>query len=130
MAGQIALSGDADAFSDIDRIVEQFEANNRAFRSENNRLRGILAGEKLLRPRGRQRFSSPQVSRHVREETIKFANAMRIEKIDEIYEACGRNSVVFCKVILSIYRRANEIYLFHAEGRVSDSHISEQPPKA
>jgi hypothetical protein len=54
----------------------------------------------------------------VRDETKKFAHAMKLERIDDIYEACDRNALVFAKVVLSIFRRANELYTFHAEGRV------------
>jgi hypothetical protein len=128
--GEIALSGDSDAFSDIDRIIEQFESNHRALHDMYNGLHRILAREKLLRPQGKTRFSNPQISRSTRRETTEFATAMKIEKIDEIYEACDRNSAIFCKVILSIYRRANEIYMFHAEGRVQESRIIERSPKA
>jgi hypothetical protein len=122
--GQIALSGDADAFSDIGRIIEQFENNHRQFRVEHNGLRQILARERLLRPRGRSTFSNPELARKVRADTTAFAGAMRIGKIEEIYEACDRNAVIFCKVILSIYWRANEIYMFHAEGRIQESSIT------
>jgi hypothetical protein len=128
--GEIALSGDSDAFSDIDRIIEQFEGSHRSLHSMYANLHRTLAREKLLRPQGRTRFSNPQLSRTVRQETTTFAKAMKIEKIDEVYEACDRNSVIFCKVVLSIYRRANEIYLFHAEGWVQESRITERSPKA
>jgi hypothetical protein len=122
--GEIALSGDSAALSDIDRIVEKFENNHRIFQSEHNRLHAILAREKLLRPRGRERFSTPALAERVRQDTAAFAEAMTINKTEEIYEACDRNSLIFCKVILSIYRRANELYLFHAEGRVQEGHIT------
>ena len=128
--GEIALSGDSDAFSDIDRIIEQFETNHRSLHEMYANLHRTLAKEKLLRPQGRTLFSNPELSRLVRQQTTTLAEAMKIEKIDEIYEACDRNAVVFCKVVLSIYRRANEIYMFRAEGRVRESHTIERSPTA
>jgi hypothetical protein len=43
---------------------------------------------------------------------------MSLERVDEIYDACDRNVLVFAKVILSVFRRANELYAYHAESRV------------
>jgi hypothetical protein len=128
--GEIALSGDSDAFSDIDRIIEQFESNHRALHDMYNNLHRTLGREKLLRPQGRTRFSNPELSGLVKRDTTALATAMKIEKIDDIYEACDSNSLVFCKVILSVYRRANEIYMFRAEGRVQDTSFTERSPNA
>jgi hypothetical protein len=50
--------------------------------------------------------------------TVALAEGLQVELVDEIYEACEQNTLVFAKVILSIYQRANELFKFHAEGRV------------
>jgi hypothetical protein len=116
--GQIALRGDGEAFSDIDRIIDTFDANHKQLRSMYNSLHGILRKERLLRARAGTRFSNPEQTEYVRLLTIELADKMKLEKRDEIFEACNRNTLVFCKVVLSIYRRVNEIYMFHEEGRV------------
>ena len=36
----------------------------------------------------------------------ELAASMKVERIEEIYEACDKNALVFAKVVLSIYRRA------------------------
>jgi hypothetical protein len=54
----------------------------------------------------------------IRKKTREFAEQMQLERVDELYDARDRNALVFAKVVLSIFRRADELYKFHAEGRV------------
>jgi hypothetical protein len=116
--GEIALRGDKRALSDINDILEVFDEKwSELFGSYKN-IRGTLRKERLLRARPSARFSSPSMRIFVRDATREFAEEMRLERIGEIYEACDRNALVFAKVILSIFRRANELYTFHAEGRI------------
>jgi hypothetical protein len=102
-------------FSEIDQIIDVFDNSYGELRDSYGTLHGVLSRERLLRPRPESRFSTDEVANY---ETRSLAEAMKIEKIDELYEACDRNIQVFCKVILSVYRRAHELYTFHAEGRV------------
>jgi len=116
--GQIALRGDKNVFSDIARTLEAFDAAGTEIDRVYSRIHEILRRDKLLRASPTARFSDLSLRRTVYSNCLKLGTALGIEKLDEIYEACDKNTLIFAKVILSIYRRANELYTFHAEGRV------------
>src|ERR1700730_7213311 len=116
--GQIVFRGDSTVFAEIHQIVDVFENNYGDLKDTYGVLYGALAKERLLRARPGSRFSSETVAEYVLRETRSLAQAMRLEKIDDLFQACDGNVQVFCKVVLSIYRRAHELYTFHAEGRV------------
>jgi hypothetical protein len=116
--GQIVFRGDAAAFAEIDQIVDVFSRDERQLRERYRLIHGILRRERLLREGPRARFSTPEIAARAREEATTLATGMRLDRVSEIMESCDNNSVVFCKIIMSIYRRANELYTFHAEGRV------------
>jgi hypothetical protein len=87
-------------------------------RAKYNAVHGILRRERLLRDGPRAHFSTPEIATRARAEAIALAKEMGLERVDEIMNACDDNSLIFCKIVMSIYRRANELYMFHAEGRV------------
>jgi hypothetical protein len=116
--GEISLRGDKQALSDVNDILEVFDEKWNELAGSYRNIRGTLRQEKLLRAKPSAHFSSHAMQNFVRDATRNFAKAMRIERVDEIYDSCDHNALVFAKVILSIFRRANELYVFHAEGRV------------
>ena len=116
--GEISLRGDHQVLSDINDIIEVFDEKWSELAGTYRTIRGTLRKEKLLKAKPTVRFSSTATRNFVRDATRKFAEDMRLERVDEIYDACDRNPLVFAKVVLSIFRRANELYTFHAEGRV------------
>ena len=94
------------------------EDKKAALDTEYRNIRGTLSHEGLLRERPSRRFSSPAVQTQVKRRTDAFASMLGIDYADTLYEACERNTLVYAKVMLSLYRRANEVYHFHEEGRV------------
>lgn len=116
--GVIVLRGNQSVFNEIDRTIESVGANRVALGARYNNLHGILAKERLLSAQRGARFKNPELAKITLAGSHEFASLMGIPKSEAIYEACERNTVVFCKVMLSIYRRAYDLYLFHAEGRV------------
>jgi hypothetical protein len=116
--GEIALRGNKRALSDVSSILDVFDEKRDALAMSYRNIRGSLRKEGLLSAEPTTPFSSNTMRDFIRNKTREFAEQMRLERIDDIYDACDRNPLVFAKVILSIFRRADELYKFHAEGRV------------
>jgi hypothetical protein len=116
--GEISLRGDKKALSNINDLLDVFDEKWRALSATYRNIRRALQKENLLSARPSASFSSPATEDFIRRQTAQFARDMRLERAEEIERACGRNALVFAKVVLSIFRRANELYRFHAEGRV------------
>lgn len=117
--GQISFRGNMHALAEIDQVVEKFsDGKHRELDERYAFIYGILQKEGLLRESRRARFSSPAIANRAKVETIALAERLGLERTQEILEACDSNIQIFCKVILSIYRRADELFTFHAEGRV------------
>jgi hypothetical protein len=116
--GEISLRGNKSALSEISDIISVFDTKwDRLMWSYRN-IRSVLRKEKLLRARPTAHFSSASTREFVKKATREFADEMQLERVEEIFAACDHNVLVFAKVILSIFRRGNELYKFHAEGRV------------
>jgi hypothetical protein len=116
--GQIALRGELNALGYTSDVIAMFDENADELRRAYREIHGALRKAKLLRAKPNTRFPSRAIENWVLTKTRDLANAMKLEKIDDIYRACGEKTLVFSKVILSIHRRALELYMFHAEGRV------------
>jgi hypothetical protein len=116
--GELILRGNKKALSNVSDILDVFDEKWSEFAESYRKIQGVLRKERLLRAGPSAQFSSDPVKNFVRGQTQKFASNMQLENIAEIYEACDRNVLIFAKVTLSIFRRANEVYKFHAEGRV------------
>jgi hypothetical protein len=78
----------------------------------------VLRKEKLLAARPGHGFSTKRLESLVLQSARTFAAGMGLEHIDDLVAACDGNTLVFSKVLLSIYRRANELYTFYAQGRI------------
>ena len=116
--GELVLRGDAQALINITDILDVFDENWLDLHKSYREIRKILVKERLLSAKPTASFSNEAVEQFVLKRTIEFASELRLENVDKIRSACDGNTLVFCKVVLSIFRRANELYKFHAEGRV------------
>jgi hypothetical protein len=116
--GEIALRGNKKALNEVNELLDVFDEKWKILSTHYGKIRGALQRENLLSAKPESEFSSRAMRAFVLSEIRKFADEMRLERVDEIYDACNRNVLVFAKVILSVYRRANELYTYHAEGRV------------
>ena len=116
--GKIAFSGNINVLTEIEQLIDRFNREHQELDRRYGLIYGILQQEKLLREVRGARFSTPAVSAYARREAIALTEALGLAQAEEILRACDNNTQIFCKVILSIYRRANELFTFHAEGRV------------
>jgi len=116
--GQIDLRGDTMALSSTSDVIAKFEDGSRDLTELYKTVHGVLRKEKLLTAEPTEKFSSKALEEFVLSRTMELAQALKLENIDSVYQAAGKNILVFAKLILSIYRRANELYMFEAEGRI------------
>jgi hypothetical protein len=116
--GEIALRGNKNALSDISDIICVFSEKWDELEADYRNIYRTLRKAGLLSASPTTDFPSPAMRSFVKRRAKEFAEKMRIEQAEQLYEACDRNVLVYTKVVLSIYRRANEVYVFHAEGRI------------
>lgn len=116
--GEIALRGNQKALSDVSAILDVFENDWENLQGLYRNIYSALKKEQLLSAKPTSKFSSNAARKFVLGKSKELAAELQIDLVDEIFEACERNTLVFAKVILSIHRRANELFKFHAEGRV------------
>jgi hypothetical protein len=116
--GEIIFRGNDAALGDVEKVIGIFEENYAALKEQYRAIYGVLKKEKLLSARKSSGFSSGAIRDFVRNRSMYFAHEMALEKVDDLYDLCNSNVLVFAKVVLSIFRRAEAVYQFHAEGRV------------
>jgi hypothetical protein len=116
--GNIALRGDATALADIAQVIETLSAKSNELHAAYQSIYNLLRKEKLLRAPKAAEFSSKALEDFVFKQTLAFAEAMKLDKVKELLAACDGIPLVFAKIVLSIFRRANDLYTFRAEGRV------------
>jgi hypothetical protein len=116
--GEISLSGNGQTLASIADILDLFDKKHDELNGFYGNIYGALKKEGLLSAPPEASFSTVRVRKLIERNTRDFGESMQLDNIDQIYDACEQNALVFAKVILSVYRRANELYKFHAEGRV------------
>jgi hypothetical protein len=121
--GHITFRGDGALIDSIDESVDAFLNTYESLVERYKALRSILSGAKLLRAGPNARFPSKRLSDEAYTNAVALGREMGVPKVDQIFEACDANILVFSKVILSIFRRLQELYMFHAEGRVTHSEV-------
>lgn len=119
--GKMIFRGNDAALGAVENLIEVFEERFQRLREQYRFIYGVLRKEKLLSAKRNATFSSRALRETVRDRSRQFAEDMALERVDDIYELSGRNVLVFAKVVLSIFRRAEAVYQFHAEGRVQSS---------
>jgi hypothetical protein len=116
--GQIAFRGDRDTLAVILQIISVFDGEHDALKAKYTGIYRILRRERLLSATRDAEFSSDAIRNFVRTETFSLARMLGLERSEQIFMACDDNVLIFCKLILSIYRRARDLYAFRAEGRL------------
>ncbi len=115
--GEIVFRGEAQVFAEISQTVKQFAENTEELKSRYRLLNGILAKEKLKRADKSKGFSSRALEDQVAYETNLLAKSMRIPEAEKLRELC-ESTVIYCKVVLSYYRRVEALNTFRSEGRL------------
>ena len=119
--GSMVFRGNDGALTAVDNLMDVLADRYHELKDSYRFIYGILKKEKLLTAKRTSKFSSRTTTEVVRDRARSFAERMALEHVDDIYELSGRNVLVFAKVILSIFRRAEAVYQFHAEGRVQSA---------
>lgn len=115
--GQISVRGNAEALSDVDTIIYLFDEHGLELQRMYQLLNGILAREKLKRNRAVYVPLNEEIMERIKQDTVVLANKMRLDA-DELFALCRKDTVVFCKIVLSFYRRAKDLHMFYREGRM------------
>lgn len=116
--GEIALRGEAAVLDEVDGVVDALDNNIRALQEEYSAIYKILKEGKLLGVKAAETFSSAAMESHALSRAFKLGEDLGLQSLNSLYEACDKKSVLFIKIVLSVYRRARDLYAFHAEGRV------------
>lgn len=116
--GKLVLSGNPEVLSDVNDAIKLMSMSKDSLGASYRKIHGILSVEKLLGERPTKKFSTPDRQRFVKTQTDHFASEMGLSDTQALYEASGRKTIVYSKIVLSIYRRLKEVYLFHEEGRI------------
>ena len=116
--GEMTFRGNRDALSSVTTIMAIFEEKATALNGAYKIIYGILKKEKLLSAPPEKMFSLAHTERIVLDRSKILSEEMGIENAAELFDTCERNVLVFAKLVLSIYRRANELYKYQDEGRV------------
>lgn len=122
--GHLVLRGDPDALADIGDVVQVMREKKAELDKTYNAIYSTLRQERLLGKEPAAKFSSDQSRKRVRLQTDELLELLGLEFGDILYEVSGKKTLVYAKMALSIYRRANEVYAFHDEGRVQDVRVS------
>ncbi|GAA0026814.1 hypothetical protein [Bradyrhizobium ottawaense] len=115
--GTIELEGKKEIFLDIKNLFDKFETSFFETREIYKSLRANLKGQNLLAAERSVRLSK-RLAESLKEQSDKLAKALNIADPSEVLSLCDGNELVYAKVVLSLFRRARDLYLFHAEGRV------------
>lgn len=116
--GQISLNGDGEALSDISDVIATFNDHEKDMVRLYKSVYAVLRKERLLRAMPNHPFGSKVLEDVTLRNVMALATAMQLERQQDILAACDDNTLVFAKVIMSIFRRAKDLHAFQAEGRV------------
>ncbi|WP_271576047.1 hypothetical protein [Bradyrhizobium sp. CCBAU 11361] len=115
--GTIELEGKKEVFVDIKQLFDKFDDSFFETREIYKSIRANLKGQNLLGAERSVRLGK-RLAEALKSQSDKLAKALNIADTEEVFELCDQNELVYAKVVLSLFRRARDLYLFHAEGRV------------
>lgn len=119
--GIVALRGQQDVLGVLSEVVSAFQDGPEKLKSRYEWIHNTLKKEGVLSSSSVTSLSSEAITKLLLLKCRELAKELRIPKIDNLFDACDQNPIKFAKVVMSIHRRSHAIFLFYAEGRVSDS---------
>lgn len=123
--GMIELKGSSEPLSDVSKVVDNFGADDGGLlKAAYDEVYGTLGKEKLRTASPDHSFSSEQVRHEVLDSCYVINSGLGVDDPEELLALCDYNALVFAKITLSFYRRAKDLYAFHAEGRVTARGLS------
>jgi hypothetical protein len=117
--GEIIFRGDASLFKDVREVMDAFRDNRRELHALYVSIHGALSKASLLRASRTSRVPRA-IADTIFKECSALASGMNVDGVDTLYDACDRDLLTFAKVVMSMYRRADDLYSFQAEGRVTE----------
>lgn len=123
--GQIVLRGNEKILNQIGSVVSAFQLNEKYLIDTYRKIYIYLKKDGLLSAGPDKGFSLDSAKEDVLKLSIDLSDIIAIGKGKEILSLCNDNVVVFAKIVLSIFRRAREIFAFYSEGRVQSTEFSE-----
>jgi hypothetical protein len=117
--GTIELKGSDAPLTDVARVVSQFGAEGGALKAPYSQVYDALGKEDLRTASFGAEFSSPSLRMLVIDRCFEINKGLGVDAPEVLFDLCDENAVVFAKITLSFFRRAKELYAFHAEGRVA-----------
>jgi hypothetical protein len=118
--GEINVRGRQDIFGELAISVGEFTSKYDELKDKYDELYDYLSQNKLLRARRDRLEKNDPISRHIYRISQKFAEMLRLEDANLIYELTGKNPLLYAKVLLSYYRRLERFFMFFAEGRIPE----------
>ena len=119
--GEMKLRGNREALSSVTTTMSIFDENAASLKNSYSMIYGILKKEKLLSASPNSQFGLQNIEKLVLDRSKALSKEIGIENVDEVFDICDQNVLVFAKLVLSMYRRAHELYKYQDEGRVQKS---------
>ncbi|KEC74894.1 hypothetical protein RLPCCGM1_c1238 [Rhizobium leguminosarum bv. phaseoli CCGM1] len=117
--GYVDMSGKSDVFVELQELVTNFLERRRDIVKLYNELWGYLHKNGYLRLSGDQYGRGDPSEKYISKKSEELHKALKMGSFAVIGELTNDNHLVSAKVILSFYRRLNELASFFAQGRVS-----------
>lgn len=117
--GFVDMSGKKRIFDELEEQVANFLQNRRDIVLLYNELYGYLHKSGYLKMNGAHYLKGDPSETYIQNKTAQLNDRLLIGKIGTVRELTDDNALVTAKVVLSFYRRINELASFFAQGRVS-----------
>lgn len=115
--GHIALEGNKSTFSDVEVALSAMKKNFSKSREYYGNLHRFLSRNKLLTASADTIRGSASVQKVVEESVTALAKSISLKHVPIIYKYSEQNWIITAKIVLSYFRRINELFRFYAEGR-------------
>jgi hypothetical protein len=117
--GYVDVHGDGDTFSETEALVRSFLDNRVQLREMYNRLHEYLSKNNYLVMAGQNFLPNDPAATFIDHHATQIAEVLGLPNIDTVKSLVENNSLVFAKIILSLYRRIKETAQFFAQGRMN-----------
>lgn len=116
--GHIDMRGKEDVFKKIFSVSKKVE-KLKTIEQKNKTLRKMLVKQGVLSLNKYTPFENESSKQSCLKLAIDIGNDLEIDNINELLNIYNERPEIFCKIILSIYRRFDIIARFYEEGRVT-----------
>ncbi|MEP1230433.1 MAG: hypothetical protein ABJG88_07135 [Litorimonas sp.] len=118
--GIIALSGNQAALEEVADVLSRFMDDYSSVQETYKKLFKILKSDNLLSAEPNERFSSEDSEELAFKYGRELYKAMGFENSDWLHKHCNKNTLIYCKIVRSIFTRASRIWDYKLEGRLQE----------